>query len=257
MCARMRPFILEAAPGPKGKEGIAVRRGVARCEFAEWTPIAATTRQPGDHIKTQVILHTLVARARDVIDDWRRTNSLESTFIVALDGHIFQCMDSAHRADANRNANSRAISIETEDYGAAADSDPDKRWIPWTSEQLASLYRLITWCHTAHGIPLQRCADPESPGVGYHSMWGTPSPWTPVVKSCPGPARVRQFDESIQAFLEGREPPDQAAHISHFRQPVREVPLVVRQRLIVDDTHYLAPPPSRARRRAPTAGRRR
>jgi hypothetical protein len=229
---------------------------MARCAFAIWTPIAATTQQVDPYDKTQVILHTIVGSARATIEGWQRRNTLESTFVVALDGTIFQTMDSASRADANRNANRSAISIETEDHGVGRDGewDPDRVWVPWTEAQLQAIVRLLEWAHRTHDIPLQRCASPTAPGVGYHSMWGTPSPWTPVVKSCPGPARIRQFDTSIRAFLAGDPMPDGAEIQGYTQRPIASLPVELRQRLVVDERWPGAPTSRRSTRRA-AAGR--
>jgi N-acetyl-anhydromuramyl-L-alanine amidase AmpD len=227
-----------------------------RCPFAIWTPIAATNQDARVHEKTQVILHTLVGSARGTIAAWQRSNRLESTFIVALDGTLYQCMDSASRADANLSANRSAISIETEDHGVGRNRewDPDRVWVPWTEAQLATIARVLEWAHRTHAIPMERCASPTSAGVGYHSMWGAPSPWTPVAKSCPGPARVRQFDESIQAYLEGRAMPDGTEIERWTQRPLEVVPAALRQRLVVDDRHPLI---SRRSTRPAAAGRNR
>lgn len=229
-----------------------------RCPFAIWTPIAATSQQPATYEKSQVILHTIVGSARSTIEQWRQRNHLESTFVVALDGTLFQCMDSASRADANRNANGSAISVETEDHGLGRDRewDPDRVWVPWTDAQLATICRLLEWAHTAHGIPLERCTSPTSGGVGYHTMWGAPSPWTPVVKSCPGPARIRQFDELLMPFLAGQPMPDGATIQSYTQRPLTAVPAEIRGRL-VEDERVPGAPTSRRSRRSPVAGGRR
>ena len=45
---------------------------------------------------------------------------------------------------------------------------------------------------------------PAGSGIGWHVMFGAPGPWTPVAKSCPGPARVAQArDEIIPAIVAG------------------------------------------------------
>jgi N-acetyl-anhydromuramyl-L-alanine amidase AmpD len=226
-----------------------------RCNFATWVPIAATNQDRNVYEKTQVILHTIVGTARGTIEAWRRTNDTEATFVIALDGSLFQCMDSASRADANRNANRSAISIETEDRGSGrGEWDPDRVWLPWTDAQLSTIVRLLEWCHQAHGIPMDRCATPTSPGVGYHTMWGAPSPWTPVAKTCPGVARIRQFDTSIQAFLDGRPMPDGADIRQWTQRPLSSLSVDLRQRLIEDERYPLPGRPRRSRRR-PTAGR--
>jgi hypothetical protein len=44
------------------------------------------------------------------------------------------------------------------------------------------------------------CADPA--GLGYHTLHGAPSCWTPVSKSCPGAVRKTQWrDVLLPAFL--------------------------------------------------------
>jgi hypothetical protein len=101
-------------------------------------------------------------------------------------------VDTEVRADANRRANLRpdgtgAISIETEDEG-------DPVGVPWTAEQLGTIKAIIRWAHVTHGIPMTICHSPSAPGLGYHSMWGAPSDWTPSAgKTCPGPTRIIQF----------------------------------------------------------------
>lgn len=222
-----------------------------RCPFAIWTPIRATREQPGGHEKTQVILHTIVGSARSTIEGWQRANRFESTFVLALDGTLFQCMESDARADANRNANRSAISVETEDHGVGRNRewDPDRVWVPWTDAQMTTLCRLIEWAHTAHGIPMERCTSPTSAGIGYHTMWGAPSPWTPVVKSCPGAARIRQFDELLMPFLAGEAMPDGAEIQRYTQQPLATLPASLRGRLIEDPRVPGAPASRRSPRR--------
>lgn len=113
-----------------------------------------------------------------------------------------------------------AISIESEDDGTPEDT-------PWDAGQLDRFARFLAWAHRALDIPLERCPDPFAPGIGYHSMpglnrlaaWDPPgtvgpfgqftdprgskvnvwNPWTNTVgKSCPGPARIAQFDQLLQ-----------------------------------------------------------
>jgi hypothetical protein len=136
---------------------------------------------------------------------FRDSTGIESHFIVrgapsgSADGHVWQLMDTGRQADANLNANAFAISIETEDNG-----DPDD--FPWSRAQLESLRWLHAKLRAVHPtIPRRRCPRPSGGGLGYHSMWGAPSAWTPVVgKTCPGrPVRVRQWQQILlPAFLE-------------------------------------------------------
>jgi N-acetylmuramoyl-L-alanine amidase len=150
---------------------------------------------------TTIIDHSIVGSAEGAFRMFRDSSSLESHFIVDLDGEIWQLMDTNREADANLHANAYAISIETADRG-----DPDTQ--PWTPEQLNSL----VWLHerlleTHPGIPRRRsrsCADPA--GLGYHTLHGAPSCWTPVSKTCPGTVRKRQWAEVLlPAFLNPEE----------------------------------------------------
>ena len=150
---------------------------------------------------TTIIDHSIVGSAEGAFRMFRDTSALESHFIVDLDGEIWQLMDTSRQADANLRANDYAISIETADRGS-----PDTQ--PWTVEQLASL----VWLHEAlldahQTIPRRRsrsCADPG--GLGYHTLHGAPSCWTPVAKSCPGRVRKGQWaDVLLPAFLNPAE----------------------------------------------------
>jgi len=129
---------------------------------------------------TTIIDHSIVGSALGAWYYFRDQTGVESHFIVrgarsgSADGHIWQLMDTGRQADANLNANAFAISIETEDNG-----DPDD--FPWSRAQLASLRWLHAKLRAVHPtIPRRRCPSPRGGGLGYHSMWGAPSPWTPV-----------------------------------------------------------------------------
>jgi hypothetical protein len=155
---------------------------------------------------TTIIDHSIVGSALGAWHYFRDKTGIESHFIVrgapsgSADGHIWQLMDTGRQADANLNANAFAISIETEDNG-----DPDD--FPWSLAQLASLRWLHAKLRAVHPtIPRRRCPSPHGGGLGYHSMWGAPSAWTPVAgKTCPGkPVRVRQWEQILlPAFISG------------------------------------------------------
>jgi N-acetylmuramoyl-L-alanine amidase len=129
---------------------------------------------------TTIIDHSIVGSALGAWFYFRDQTGIESHFIVrgarsgSADGHIWQLMDTGRQADANLNANAFAISIETEDNG-----DPDD--FPWSRAQLDSLRWLHARLRAVHPtIPRRRCPSPRGGGLGYHSMWGAPSAWTPV-----------------------------------------------------------------------------
>lgn len=166
---------------------------MARCPFAVWRPLIENQTQ-GDITPTQVILHSAVDAPgpTSLFGYFNRADiTVESHFYVRNDGTIEQYLDTTVRADANRYANPRAISIETED-----DGDPNQR--PWNAAQVASIIRLVEWLCDTHGIPKVQCPAWDKPGIGWHSMWGAPSNWTPARgKTCPGTARIPQAREII------------------------------------------------------------
>jgi hypothetical protein len=148
---------------------------------------------------TTIIDHSIVGSAEGAWQMFKDRSSLESHFIVDLNGEIWQLMDTSRQADANLKANRYALSIETADRG-----NPDIQ--PWTPEQLDSLEWLHNELVRLHpGIPRRKsrsCDDPS--GLGYHTLHGAPSCWTPVAKSCPGVIRKKQWDALLlPAFLRG------------------------------------------------------
>lgn len=168
---------------------------MARYPDAVWRPLPEATRQPVMGETTQVILHSAVDAPgpTSLYGYFLRGDVVyESHFFVKNDGTVEQYVDTSRTADANRTANARAVSIETED-----DGKPDQT--PWNERQLAALVKLIDWICSTHGIPREKCLSHERPGIGWHSQWGAPSPWTPVSgKTCPGEARIRQVPNLIE-----------------------------------------------------------
>jgi hypothetical protein len=120
-----------------------------------------------------------------------------------LDGVIWQWVDTSRQADANVEANDFAISIETSDGG----HDPAP---PWSQKQVESLVRLIERLCSLHGIPRRVVTDPHDPvgGLGWHTMFGAPSKWCAVSKTCPGPARIEQFRTEVLPALGVAVEPD-------------------------------------------------
>jgi len=171
---------------------------VTLCPFATHRLLPESTTQP--HITPRIaILHS--AAGRGSLYGWFKDNSsLESHFWVSDEGLIEQYMDTNRRADANRNANAYAVSIETESSPQATER--------WTPAQAAAITRLLDWlCREHPDIERQQCDRPDGSGIGWHTMWGSPSPWTPVAKSCPGPARIPQArDEIIPAVIAAGSP---------------------------------------------------
>lgn len=134
------------------------------------------------------------------------SGGIESHFFVRKDGVVEQYRDTKYEADANYHANSFIkngklygyVSIETQGLASGE----------WNEAQLREIKKLLLWLSKTHGFPLKRCATATDPGVGYHVMFGAPGPWTPVAKSCPGPGRVKQFnDVLVPWFKTATNPP--------------------------------------------------
>jgi hypothetical protein len=174
-----------------------------------------------------IIDHSIVGSAIGAWWYFRDRSGLESHFIIrgrrsgSADGHIWQLMDTDRQADANLQANDKAISIETED-----DGDPDTQ--PWTTAQLQSLIWLHDKLAKIHPtIARREATDCDGPGLAYHTKLGAPSCWTPIAKTCPGrPARVRQWQQILlPAFLHPEEDDFMALfnNVNEFKAAVRSV----------------------------------
>lgn len=172
---------------------------MARYSQAIWRPLPEASREPLI-TATQVILHTAVSGASSLYGYFARDDvGVESHFYVNKSG-VEQYVDTSRQADANLDANVRAISIESWDGG-----DPEHT--PWTPHQLDLLAELLDWCCRTHGIPVRQCPAWDAPGVGWHSMWGAPSHWTPVAgKTCPGGPRIAQVPDLIARVAAGQLP---------------------------------------------------
>lgn len=167
------------------------------CPFAAHKGIRPGSNDP--RIKPRVaILHVDAGNAFSLYDYFRhRSGGIESHFHVRADGVIEQYRSIYWQADANLDANDFAVSIETQGYGAGR----------WNDKQLDSIKRLLLWLHDEAGIPLRKVRRWNGSGVGYHTLFGSPSHWTPVAKSCPGPDRIRQFDEVLVPWMRELEAP--------------------------------------------------
>lgn len=171
-----------------------------------WYPLARKlVIRPGDNdppIKViGAILHVDAGNSSSLFDYFStKSGGIESHFHIPKLGQIQQYRDTGYEADANYKANSFIdhdgirkgfVSIETQGFGAGE----------WNQHQLIGIKALLTWLSQIHGFPLERCKSSTSPGIGYHTMWGAPGPWTPVAKDCPGKDRVRQFEQVLVPWL--------------------------------------------------------
>jgi hypothetical protein len=183
---------------------------------------------------TIVIVHTHVGNpSLDGMRNGLLGSDAEHHFNLRVGGaELAQYVDTEVRADNNFRANSftrggtlcGAISIETGDLHNSGDAGLTKSFAQL--DEFDALVELIAWCCRTHGIPVQRCASPFEPGVGYHSMWGVNvrgdgpgtfgrydvpesfgggtarlnNPWTNALgKTCPGPGKIAEFDRLLAA----------------------------------------------------------
>jgi hypothetical protein len=153
---------------------------------------------PGDNdprINARIgILHVDAGNAYDLWDYFaHRSGGIESHGHIRKDGTIQQYRDTAFQADANLDANDFAISFESQGYAEGT----------WTDEQIATNTRVMLWARQEHNIPLRVVTswDDFSGGWGYHTLFGAPSHWTPVSKSCPGPDRKQQFHDVLAPWM--------------------------------------------------------
>lgn len=154
---------------------------MAKYPYATWNPAGTT---PGGPIVPRVVINHVTAGRGNA----RPHDNLEWHFEISLKGEVEQQVDTGLRADANYKANTFAISIEHEGLGDGV----------FTDAQLDANVALSEWLMAQHpDIKRQRCDRWDGSGFGYHVMWGAPGPWTPVAKSCPGPKRIKQFEEVL------------------------------------------------------------
>lgn len=196
---------------------------MARYPDAEWNPTGAT---PGGRIVPRVIvLHVI-----DGDGDARPHSGLEWHFEVFKDGRIQQQVDTTRRADANYRANPFAISIETEgtEFGF------------WTEAQIASIVKLCRWLLRVHPtIEPQLCDAWDGSGVGFHTMWGAPSEWTPVAKSCPGPNRKKQFPGVLEQILNEEDDMSAAEEkLDEILELVRPLPRITSANVVDDKPRH-------------------
>ncbi len=158
------------------------------CPFAKKMELQPESDAQAAIDPTQFIVHSLAApwTIERTYEYWRDSTNLESHFGLGYDGRLGQYIGTNTRADANAQANVRAISLES----AANTSNSD----PWTAAQIDMLVRVMDWAAREHGIPRRRCRSWTDPGFGYHRLYPE---WSVGGTACPGSARVTQFNEIV------------------------------------------------------------
>ncbi|EST20555.1 peptidoglycan recognition protein family protein [Streptomyces roseochromogenus] len=163
------------------------------CPFAS-VRLLARPKPPAPLQPTQIIVHTANATLPAVDVRFRRPGARGQSHIgVSATGKITQWLDTSVPADSAYRANLRsdgtgAVSITTEGHVSE----------PWTDAQLDALIRLHWWLMRTHpAIAHRACRTPADPGLAHHTLLGSPGPWTPIPKSCPGPRRIAQWQDSL------------------------------------------------------------
>jgi N-acetylmuramoyl-L-alanine amidase len=162
-----------------------------------WKPIpdhgGEPTLSPTTHIH-----HSIVGSAAGAWGYFANSTSIESTNIVLKSGYLWQIMSRREQADANYKANAFAISTETEDNG-----NPNTD--PWTGAQIDTLVWVTLQDIRDFAIPRRVAPGWDKGGIGYHSMFGAPSQWTPAAgKTCPGTIRKRQWNTIVVPRILGQ-----------------------------------------------------
>jgi hypothetical protein len=161
-----------------------------RIARAEWRPLPQNATAAV--IKPRlIIVHTQVGRLRGT-ESWFKNpaaGGVESTFGIggpwdgpALDGKIWQWMDTHRQADCNLSANGISVSVEVSDGG-----DPSR---PFSAKQLASLIVLTADLCAVEHIPPTLARAWNGSGLGWHQLF---KPQWDVTHDCPGSVRRNQL----------------------------------------------------------------
>ncbi len=156
---------------------------------------------------TTLIYHSIVGPGSAGYSYFLYGTNLVSTYINPRSDEPngnkgWQLMGTNRQADANYHANGFANSVESGDHG-----QPDTQ--PWDPGQVRRNIELGIWETNTHPkIRRIRCTAWNTGGIGFHSMFGAPSPWTPARgKTCPGKARILQFERQILPAILAESPP--------------------------------------------------
>lgn len=159
------------------------------------------------HIRSiGLILHLAVSNAPSLHDYFSGpSGGIESTLwavrhLDGRNGENEQYRSADREADANLKANSFLRHGEWLGFTSMETQGTDTAGF-WTEDQLTTIKKTYTWGHDNLGWFYRVCPTPFSTGMGYHTMWGAPSQWTPVSKTCPGKGRIAQFHDVLVPWL--------------------------------------------------------
>jgi hypothetical protein len=184
-----------------------------------YRPLEREQRQPKMARHDLIILHTMVGNLTGTdrmfhANGWTGTEShfgIGGKWADGRDGVVYQWQDTEFQADANLDANRRALSIETGDNAPRLAGDVE----PWTPKQLDAIVALVAYLCRTYDIPAVLVPDSRSDrrGIAYHRQGvdhsGGTHPagfrqagcerWsTAIGKECPTPARIAQIPGIIE-----------------------------------------------------------
>lgn len=197
---------------------------MARCPLAQWRPLGDNPEhQPLMSKYDLIVIHTMVGTLAGTDSMFKQDGyvGVESHFGTGyIDGKVtaYQWVDTARTADANLDANPRAISIENADTSTPFPAWKGSDVPPFTDEQAELIAQITAWACKQHNIPAVLAPDsrPGSRGIAWHRMGIDPyrvaggEKWSDSYgKVCPGDARIEQVKNVIvprvQAILHGHD----------------------------------------------------
>lgn len=162
-------------------------------------PIAKTSSDPFI-IPVGGIFHIGVTNASSLFQLFSNDGGIESTGYIRLDGTFEQYRPLNVQCDAQFDGNSfarpdgRLYGFNSwESQGGFPDGGGT-----WTDAQLAKIKDIIRFQHDQWGNPLRLAPAFNADGFGYHRLYDA---WNHNHHSCPGPERVRQFNDIIVPWL--------------------------------------------------------
>lgn len=223
------------------------------CLHAHWDPLGPQTQARLTRHDV-VIVHTMAGTfaGTDTFFHQNGYGGTESHFGIKGDGFAKQWQDLDFRADANLDANDRAISIETADRGESFPAWSGSDVPPWTEAQLDKLVLIIRWCCDHYQIPAQLVPNSVDGhrGIAYHRQgidgnFGPPFPgrqgvgerWsTSTGKPCPGDRRIRQLIDIVIPRVRGEEDDmtEKELATAYGRDPLRPVVKSLMQGALLD-----------------------
>lgn len=185
-----------------------------------WYPQAKRRELSRNYTRTKtakncVVLHTSASATATSLYGWFSNPSAQSSshFHVANDGTVEQYIDTDYISWANREGNSRSVTIETQGSGYEA----------WTEAQLTAMVKLCAWITQVHGIPVRMMENSKATekGIGWHRIGidgafpttgllrgrnsrGGGQTWSGPGKICPGDKRINQVPALVKRVADYR-----------------------------------------------------